>query len=673
MDTKDGNTTIIRALCIMVLFTILFSGSGLVQAANTSPFTGHWLAIDLDVSNIQLTIGGPPNGPFNITSTDDYISYCNGEPGIIRGEGWLNENDPNLLEAELKLECFTTGETLNLYIIFQYHPSTNMLSSNWYGRMIVWSRSGPPQEPPPSLKLRVNYGHDWVESFYPEGHTAWISITEEDGKTVLATAEVLTDFRVDWGGLPGFHTNDFTWFDGDGNPMDSPPDIQPYNWVFGWVDNGASAQVQIGEISGQVSYQTDIVTGTINAPWITEPVSVECLDWGSGEDPPLINKDAGNILTNGADLYSCAWAGDWDILPYQDVGVGYWGPDGHWVANTFTTPFPRIIASEAGDWFWVTEFYPGFLDVYLYESADEGAAVLWSGFLEAEDLDEIAYMGPDMHGLDLQPGNYLVISDGVNEKGLVLEPIATLMFNTLEDYMAGTAPFGRDVQVGVGFANYQDTIWVVADEVIPGDPETGGWYADFTGVTDMIEGMRWWSWAQIYDADWDANEGLNPTRPEIRVWLSSNRVEGYFWPLGSEISLYIDDFGTPLDTQIVTEGDVNWTRVEFDLHGWVLEPGQEIWMIGGGTEKFHTILPVSITNVDAAADIVYGGVSPGESVILCIYDGGCDPPMEIFDEDEDGAWQMDYGAIFDILPGFGMDATEFDYDGDGTSYEYWVP
>jgi hypothetical protein len=96
-------------------------------------------------------------------------------------------------------------------------------------------------------------------------------------------------------------------------------------------------------------------------------------------------------------------------------------------------------------------------------------------------------------------------------------------------------------------------------------------------------------------------------------------------------------------------------------------------MIGGGTEKFHTILPVSITSVDVDLNSVQGAVTPGGSVILCVYDGGCDPPTEIIDEDVDGFWAMDYGDTLDIQPGFGMDATEFDEDGDGTSYEYWVP
>lgn len=40
-------------------------------------------------------------------------------------------------------------------------------------------------------------------------------------------------------------------------------------------------------------------------------------------------------MLDGAQEYSCSWDGEWDVLPWQDIGVGYFTPDGHWVANAF--------------------------------------------------------------------------------------------------------------------------------------------------------------------------------------------------------------------------------------------------------------------------------------------------------------------------------------------------
>jgi hypothetical protein len=181
----------------------------------------------------------------------------------------------------------------------------------------------------PRLNLRVNYGHDWVESFYERGHTVWITVTESDGVTVKATVEVVTQPRDEWQGQEGFQTRLEDW-------IPSPPDIQPYDWVYGMVDNGAAAQVQIGDISGMIDLTTDSIEGTVFAPWFTSEVNVECFPWGAPQPQPEMKFDT--VLPDGADPYSCSWAGDWDIQAWQDVGVGYFGQDGNWVANAFFVP-----------------------------------------------------------------------------------------------------------------------------------------------------------------------------------------------------------------------------------------------------------------------------------------------------------------------------------------------
>jgi hypothetical protein len=377
-------------------------------------------------------------------------------------------------------------------LALRYHPAAHTLSTrDQNGMVVIWHR--PRILPlPPALDLRVNYGHDWVESFYEAGHIVWITVTESDGATVKATAEVVTEPKDFWGGETGFQTRPEDW-----DP--APPDIQPYNWVYGWVDNGANAQVQIGEINGMIDLEAESIEGTITAPWFSDEVNVECHPWGAPEPQPGMKFDT--VQPDGEDTYSCSWAEEWDIQAGQDVGVGYFGPDGHWVANAFQIP-----------------------------------------------------------------------------------------------------------------------------------------------------------------------------NPEIRVWLGNQRIEGYRWPLGVDITLSIYDPSTGAtysDTQ-QAGGDPDWSFVQFLPSDFELLPGQEVTMTGGGVNKSHIILPVSITSVDSELDVVAGTASGEGRIILCIYDGGCDPPAEVF-ADVSGHWQIDYSDQFDIRPGFGMDATEFDEDGDGTSFDYWVP
>ena len=383
---------------------------------------------------------------------------------------------------------------------FRYHPATNTLSGRYPdGQVIIWHRPGSPMPEPPALHLRTNYGHDWVESFYEDGHTVWITVAESDGMTVKATATTFTEPQDFWGGETGFQTVPEDW-----NP--SPPDIQPYDWVYAWVDNGASAQVQIGDIQGTIDLAEDSIQGTINAPWFDSSVDVECHPWGA---PDLTEIRSDTVRPDAVDTYTFSWASVWDIQPGQDAGVWYSGPDGHWVANALIAPNPHIIASEAGDWFWVTEFYPGWLDLSIYESVESSEA-LWSGQVEAPDLWGITSIGFDVHGQDLVPGNYVVVSDGVNEKGLVLETITMEVFDTGNEVMTGTAPPGRDVWVGAGPQDWQEHIMVTADT------ESGAWKADFKTIEfDITEDMRTWSYAQIFDEDGDANEADPPPPPSF--------------------------------------------------------------------------------------------------------------------------------------------------------------
>lgn len=367
------------------------------------------------------------------------------------------------------------------------------------------ARSAGVCKPAPHMFLRVNYGHEWVESFYEAGHRVHLTVTESDGVTVKATARLFTEPREEWGGEPGFQTRPEDW-----HP--AQPDLQAYDWVFAQVDNGAHSQVQLGEINGAIDLAADSIQGTITAPWLSGELLVECHPWGSPEPIDLIND---MVLPDGSDLYGCSWAGIWDIQPNQDVGVGYYEPDsGHWVANAFFVPeaelpHPVIIASIPGDWFWTSQFVPGPLAIAIYESDAEGAALLWQGSRDADESGFVHLFFED-HGQDLVAGNLLVISDGAAEKRLVLETITIEIFDPKNESMAGFAPPGREVVVVAGFAEpeTQGIIFTVAD------PVSGAWFADFKTIRfNVTEAMRVGSFAQIHDEDGDANEAGAPPHP----------------------------------------------------------------------------------------------------------------------------------------------------------------
>ena len=74
--------TLIFALLSLVFFILLifFRVPFATFAAPPSPFAGQWQAIDVDGGDMSLGIAGRPEGPFQITWTDNYISFCDGGP-----------------------------------------------------------------------------------------------------------------------------------------------------------------------------------------------------------------------------------------------------------------------------------------------------------------------------------------------------------------------------------------------------------------------------------------------------------------------------------------------------------------------------------------------------------------------------------------------------------------
>jgi hypothetical protein len=201
------------------------------------------------------------------------------------------------------------------------------------------------------------------------------------------------------------------------------------------------------------------------------------------------------------------------------------------VANAFSEPIyePRIVASAAGDWLWTTGFAPAAsLTISVYESSAAEASLLWTGPATADEWGFVL-VGADQHELDLMPANYLTVIDaaGGYEKGLELEAISMLLFDPDLEVMAGFAPGGRQISVTAGMAGAetQSTLDVSAN------PATGWWFADFNTVDfDITEDMRPWSFAQIFDADWDANEADPLYETESLIWANAYT---YDLPAGS--------------------------------------------------------------------------------------------------------------------------------------------
>jgi len=207
------------------------------------------------------------------------------------------------------------------------------------------------QAPVWDLILNIDYYDNWIEGYYEPGYTVWLTVTNSSDE-VKAVAKMPTGAVSWWGDQTGFSTN-------DGNPWHpSRPNIEPGDWVHGFVSSGYTATVQIGQVSGEVDVDADTITGTVDAAWLNpDPgtVDVECQPRIWPEWAP--NKQT-TVTPDGSDVYTCAWNPDteWDVLPGQKIAVGYREPVGHQIYNVFHSPILEI--HYAQDWI-EGEYEPG--------------------------------------------------------------------------------------------------------------------------------------------------------------------------------------------------------------------------------------------------------------------------------------------------------------------------
>lgn len=234
--------------------------------------------------------------------------------------------------------------------------------------------------------------------------------------------------------------------------------------------------------------------------------------------------------------------------------------------------------------------------------------------------------------------------------------------------------------------------FVVADS-------NGDWVADFSvpgpnpgedRIFNIVPGTN--AEATQSDVDGDMTRAnWSVPNPTFSARKNENQVHGYEWPLGSSVTLTIDDpdngVGTDYtDTQtvVVADWDPNQTFVRFDLGAFILESGQLVSMSQGGTTKTHTVTNLTVTAVDPALDTVSGTAVPGSQVdvghIYCDQNG-CTGFRRVT-ADTNGNWVADFAHvgedsdeqdIIDIKVGTGSEARQCDEDGECTTYGWHVP
>ena len=331
-------------------------------------------------------------------------------------------------------------------------------------------------------------------------------------------------------------------------------------------------------------------------------------------------------------------------------------------------PTARILVSVTHDWFQAENFAPGASITFeIFDAA--GGSLLWSDTRPADQMGFVV-VEPWEHPVDLRPGQFIVVSDGVTTKELELEAVTLDVFDPSADYLEGTAPGGRLVWVGAGNELYGCSMEVTAD------PQTGAWSADFTSLPcDLTEDM--WAAAQVFDEDGDTSEGNLPLVPTFVVFPEWEAVEGWNWTQDATVHMEIDDpstLGSPDYSQDAPVVPIPWNPndiwVRFDFAGlYDVKPGDVVSLSEGAASPSHTVRNLTITGVDDAEDTVSGTADAG--AVVNVWPHATGQTLQAT-AGPDGAWQVDFTDIFDLVPGEGGRAQINDDLGNGTAVDWHV-
>jgi Tol biopolymer transport system component len=348
---------------------------------------------------------------------------------------------------------------------------------------------------------------------------------------------------------------------------------------------------------------------------------------------------------------------------------------------------PRIVVSLTDQWVSAENFAPyTLLTFQIFESRDSSDPFYQIG--KTSDGNGSEWISSRDYDKILVPGNYIIISNGVTTKNLVLEPITMDLVDPINDTLVGTAPTSRYVLVAIFSTDTFCNMDLVSDS-------EGKWIADFKtkscDVTDnMVRKSGGGAVAQIFDEDGDVSQADPPDIPRFDVRPNEDLIEGWDWTKGETITLQVG--GNTIYGEV---GEDPWNHsqsyISFNLSSvYDIKPGDLVSLSNADpanpdkivTTKTTVVTNLEITGYDVVNDTFSGIAEPGARIdpAACPPDGDCIWRHVI--ANDSGNWFADFSKpgiqddekdIFDIVPGSWLDTRQADNDGDQTQYGLTVP
>lgn len=270
------------------------------------------------------------------------------------------------------------------------------------------------------------------------------------------------------------------------------------------------------------------------------------------------------------------------------------------IASAQDPPQTRFYAYPYHDGIEIVHWTPGLtLNVAIYENKsiyDTGGSALFT---------DSYLIPPEGEGwfdnIPIDPQNYIVLSDGIDLRDLVVEDVRVLGLDPLIDEVTGIAP--GDSSFWVEVWNEFDDFYTIPVTAL----SDGTWLAEFNGLINVTDQSG--AAIHLYDADGDSSSDQNLPKPPLSISadLNNNDILVHHITPNAVVSYIIyDDLNNPVaDLSIPTYGETN-TSLSYYQHNVVLQPNFRIEV---------TDESASVTEVLVLEDLIITQFEVGTSLV----------------------------------------------------------
>jgi len=441
-----------------------------------------------------------------------------------------------------------------------------------------------------------------------------------------------------------------------------------------------------------IDVATDTITGTTEAGLTLHGAGASRYG-SSGSYCTVTTESSGEWTVHFSGSGSECWInypsgpilGEFDIRTGTSGNVNYSDEDGDFTSLGWSLPNPRLSARLLYNVIYGDEWTPGDDVTISIDDPDIGDLDYAP---QTETVDENSHVEFILNDFELQAGQIITMTDGTITK---THTIANLV-------VSGVDPA-------------TDTIWGVSEpdslvfsqlcSGLPGDcalrnataRSNGTWQVDFSEPGIFPEEQTLWDLTlgmsnSVSQEDEDGDITLYPwyvRNPIIRARFHPygfHEVNVYDWPLGTAVTVQINDPADYKSTQIIMPRDGSPLRTQATFKIWKsydMKAGDHITVSGGGITRTHTIMDVAVTLVDLDHDVISGTAGSGISQVqIKSFNSGVNRWVSV----ADGEWSSNFSipgenpgetVTEDLVTGTGGGVNVYEAEGDYTTSAWELP